>query len=175
MANMVSFQKELRKRKGTYDRIIEWKELADKNINEIKSFIFRWISFNGLYSASYEMDNHEKEAERVPEWKIVMTFCDKFILKDKVLVSQIYSDDKKKIFEENIKEKSNFMGEYLNNLKHMKTKEEQVKNMVMIAYKIRCRLFHGEKNPKLEVNQLVIKTADQVIETILNHFIKEKF
>ena len=66
------------------------------------------------------------------------------------------------------------MGEYLNNLKHMKTKEEQVKNMVMIAYKIRCRLFHGEKNPKLEVNQLVIKTADQVIETILNHFIKEK-
>ena len=63
---------------------------------------------------------------------------------------------------------------YLNNLKHMKTKEEQVKYMVMIAYKIRCRLFHGEKNPNLVVNQLVIKTADQVIETILNHFIKEK-
>ncbi|HEC40757.1 MAG TPA: hypothetical protein ENI29_21115 [bacterium] len=35
--NMVSFQKELRKRKGTYDRIIEWKELADKYTNEIRS------------------------------------------------------------------------------------------------------------------------------------------
>ena len=171
---MVSFQKELRKRKGTYDRIIEWKELADKYANEIRSFIFRWISFNGLYSASYEMDNHEKKAERVLEWKKVEAFCDKFILTDKVLVSQIYSDDKKKIFEENINEKSNYMGKYLNNLKYMKTKKEQVKYMVMIAYKIRCRLFHGEKNPNLEVNQLVIKTADQVIETILNHFIKEK-
>lgn len=171
---MTSFQKELRKRKGTYDRIIEWKELADKYKYEIRGFIFRWISFNGLYSASYEMDNYEKKSERVPEWKIVKIFCDKFILNDKVLVSKIYSDDKKKIFEENIKEKSNFMGEYLNNLKSMKTKEEQVKYMVMIAYKIRCRLFHGEKNPNLEVNQLVIKTADQVIETILNHFIKEK-
>lgn len=171
---MVSFQKELRKRKDTYNRIIEWKELADKKIDEIRRFIFRWISFNGLYSASYEMDNHEKKAERAPEWKKVGAFCDKFILKDKVLSSQIYSDDKKKIFEENINEKSNYMGEYLNNLKYMKTKEEQAKYMVMIAYKIRCRLFHGEKNPNLEVNQLVIKTADQVIETILNHFIKEK-
>ena len=52
----MSFQKELKKREGPYERIVEWKTLANKNLDIILSmkiqmkFIFRWIAFNGLYS-----------------------------------------------------------------------------------------------------------------------------
>ncbi|KKN06911.1 hypothetical protein LCGC14_1072430 [marine sediment metagenome] len=173
----MSFQKELKKREGPYERIVEWKTLANKNLDIILSmkiqmkFIFRWIAFNGLYSVSYEMDNGEKKAEKAQEWKKVEAFCDKFILTDKNLSSQIYSAEAKKIFFDNIKEKSNYMGKYLYDLKSARTKEEQAKYLVMIAYKIRCRLFHGEKNPSLDANQLVVETATKIINPILNYVI----
>ena len=43
--------------------------------------------------------------------------------------------------------------------------------MVLITYIIRCRLFHGKKNPLLEVNQDVAKTADQIIRPIIKYFL----
>ncbi len=46
--NMVSSFKELKKRKA-YTRIVKWKKITDNEPDKIKRFIFRWISFNGLY------------------------------------------------------------------------------------------------------------------------------
>jgi len=171
--NIKSFQKELRKRETTFNRIIEWKKLADIEPDKIKRFILRWISFNGLYFASYSMDSNEDEAERAKEFEIIENFCDKFILTNKILASKIYSDKIKKDFNENIKDKSRHMGDYLKNLNCDKSVEEKAKNLIMIAYKIRCRLFHGKKNPLLEVNQTIIEAADKIIATILNEMIKE--
>lgn len=45
---MVSSFKELKKRKA-YTRIVKWKKITDNEPDKIKRFIFRWISFNGLY------------------------------------------------------------------------------------------------------------------------------
>ena len=47
--------------------------------------------------------------------------------------------------------------------------------MILIAYKIRCRLFHGEKNPLLEVNREVVEAADQAITPIMNWILQRKF
>lgn len=169
--NLDLFQKELRKRNNTYERIVEWKKIAEKETNEIKKFIFRWISFNGLYTASYAMDHSQEEAEREYEIRLIESFCHKFILTNKNLASNIYSKELKEVLENNIKEKSRSMGIYLKHLKCKESIEVKAMNMILIAYKIRCRLFHGEKNPLLEVNQAVIKAANQVITPILNHII----
>lgn len=171
--NIDLFQKELRKRNKTYERIVEWKKIAERETNEIKKFIFRWISFNGLYTASYAMDHSQEEAEREYEIRLIESFCSKFILTNKSLASNIYSEDLKEVFENNIKEKSRSMAIYLKHLKSKESLEVKAMNMILIAYKIRCRLFHGEKNPLLEVNQAVIKATNQVIAPILNHIIKE--
>ena len=171
--NLYSFQKELRKRNSTYGRIVEWKKIAEGELNEIKKFIYRWISFNGLYIASYAMDHSQEEAERETEINLIKSFCNKFILTNQILASKIYSKDLKEIFENNIKDKSRSMGVYLKHLKCKESIEEKAMNMILIAYKIRCRLFHGEKNPLLKVNHKVIKAANQVIAPILNHIIEE--
>jgi len=171
------FQKELRKSKSTYARITKWKERALEENDDVNKFIFRWISFNGLYQASFEMahspDGQEK-AFNIPEWRIVKNFCDNFILTDDKLASKIYSSALENDFLDNIREKSRYMGEYLEGLKSANSMEEKSKYLVLVAYKIRCRLFHGEKNPLLDVDKVVVKAADQVIDTILNYIIREQ-
>ncbi|MHA1249431.1 MAG: hypothetical protein ACTSRP_05515 [Candidatus Helarchaeota archaeon] len=167
------FQKELQKRNNTYERILKWKKLAEEEKDDIiKRFIFRWISFNGLYKVSYVMDHDQEKADNEREIKLIESFCDKFIVTDKNLASKIFSENLKKIFEEKITIKSRNMGTYLTHIKCREIVEIKAKNMVFISYKIRCRLFHGEKNPNLNVNLEVIKAADQIIETILNYIIR---
>ena len=97
-----SFLKEFKKRKSTFKRILEWKKLAEEESDYIKQFIFRWISFNGLYMSVYAMfhgqDGHDK-VEHEPEWKVIKFFCDKFILPDKTLakftLKKLWKDSKK--------------------------------------------------------------------------------
>lgn len=166
----MTFLKELGKRNGTLNRIIEWNKLAEEETKIIHRFIFRWISFNGLYFAAYEMNKNQ--GENLPEWKIVEDFCNEFILKDKTLAKKIYSDDLKTVFNDNIKDKSRNMGKYLQGLENT-NEVEKTCSMVMIAYKIRCRLFHGEKNPDLEVNETLCKASDEVIASIMSYILKE--
>ncbi len=175
-----SFLKEFKKRQSTFNRILEWQKLAEEEPDEIKKFIFRWISFNGLYMAVYAMyqgpDGQEK-VENEPEWKVIKFFCDKFILTDERLALRIYSEEKKDDLIKLIKLRSKYMGSYLQNLENYQKIEEKAKFMVLISYKIRCRLFHGEKNPLLEMNREVVKIADGIIlpllTFILNNDIEE--
>lgn len=165
------FLRELGKRDGTLKRIAEWNQLADMEGDKIKRFIFRWIAFNGLYSASYAMKYGQDKADREKEYKLIAYFNKKFILYDQALSSKIYSDNVEKVFIARIKDKSNYMGTYLANLENEKNVNRKVCVMVMISYKIRCRLFHGEKDPNLEVNVEVSEAADKVIAPILNHIL----
>ncbi len=171
------FLKEFKKRESTFNRILEWKKLAEEESDDIKKFIYRWISFNALYMAVYAMfhgqDGQEK-VENEPEWKVIEFFYDKFILTDETLALKIYSEEIKEGLQKLIKVKSRYMGIYLQNLENCQKIEEKAKFMVMIAYKIRYRLFHGEKNPLLEVNQEVIKMADNIILSLLNYILNKK-
>lgn len=166
---MESYLTEFKKRENTINRIKHWNERANHEKNDkIDKFIYRWISFNGLYSALYasihfSQDKAEKASDRVK----INDFCNKFILTNKNLAAQIYSDALKKVFNDNIQERKGDMGDFLENLKKDIALEEKAMNMILIAYKLRCRLFHGEKNPLLEVNQNVIDAADQVIRPIM--------
>ncbi len=169
--NIELFLHDLGKRDGTLKRIAEWNQLADIEGDKIKRFIFRWIAFNGLYSASYAMKYGQDKADREKEHKLIEYFNKKFILHDQALSTIIYSDAIEKVFKTNIKDKSNYMGTYLANLENEKNVNKKVCAIVMIAYKIRCRLFHGEKDPNLEVNAEVSEAADKVIEPILNHIL----
>ena len=119
----------------------------------------------------YAMFNGQDKVESKPEWEVIEFFCDKFILPDKKLVLKIYSEEIAEGLQKNIKEKSRYMGTYLQNLNDCQRIEEKVKNMVMIAYKIRCRLFHGEKNPLLEVNLGIIKMADHIVLPLLDYIL----
>ncbi|MCK5590470.1 MAG: hypothetical protein KAI72_00820 [Candidatus Pacebacteria bacterium] len=169
-----SFLHELEKREGTLNRIKEWKKRAEGETNEINRFIFRWIAFNGLYFASYEMDYGQRKAEQKYEHILISEFCKKFILTDKTLASKIDSNDVERVFKNKIKDKSGYMGTSLVNMETAESTEEKICNMVMVAYKIRCRLFHGEKNPNLEINEEVCEAADKVIASVLDHVIVEE-
>ena len=173
LMDIKSFLHELEKRGGTLNRIKEWKKRAEGEANKINRFIFRWIAFNGLYCASYEIQNGKIEL-RTPEYKLIVSFCNEFILPDKTLASKVDLDALDSVFKNKIKEKSGHMGTYLDNIQNAKTDEEKIKNMVMVAYKIRCRLFHGEKNPNLEINEEVCEAADKVIASVLEHVIVEE-
>lgn len=63
-----------------------------------------------------------------------------------------------------IKKDTKGIGDLLKNLESKKKIIEKAWNMIKIAYKIRCRLFHDEKNPLLDVNEKVSNAADQVFE-----------
>lgn len=163
--------KELKKRTSTFKRIYEWNTRADKEEvdNSITKFIFRWISFNGLYSALYAIDQFKQnKADRAGDMRKIENFCTKYIKTDKTIASKIFSDDKTRVF----KKETSGLERYLNGLDENIDIEEKAISLVWIAYKIRCRLFHGEKNPNLEVNNKVVEAADQVITPIINYFLK---
>lgn len=70
--------KELKKRESTFERIFEWKIRADNEEvdNTIIRFIFRWISFNGLYSALYAIDQfNQNKADNAGDMKKIENFC----------------------------------------------------------------------------------------------------
>ena len=169
--HIVSFFKELRKRKA-YTRIVKWKEFADVEPDKIKKFIFRWISFNGLYSALYSMEYGQAKTENAKDNDKIKYFLDNFIITNKIPATEIYSDTVKNIFKSEINRDTRGMMDLLRRLDYEITIEEKTGDMIKIAYKIRCRLFHGEKNPLLDVNEKVSNAADQVITPILNYIIK---
>lgn len=167
---MSSF-KELRKRKA-YTRIVKWNELADIEPDKIKKFIFRWISFNGLYSALYSMEHGQENTEAANDNDKIKYFLDNFIMTNKIPATEIYSDTIKKTFKREINKDTRGIMNLLRRLDYKTNIEEKAGDMIKITYKIRCRLFHGEKNPLLDVNEKVCNVADQVIKPILNHIIK---
>lgn len=166
---MESYLTEFKKRENTINRIKQWNERANhEKKDKIDKFIYRWISFNGLYSALYASIHFSQEkAEKASDRVKINDFCKRFILTNKNLAAQIYSDALKKVFNDSIQERKGDIGDFLENLKKDTTLEVKAMNMILIAYKLRCRLFHGEKNPLLEVDQNVIDAADQVILPIM--------
>jgi len=147
---------------STFKRIREWKKLSEGEDDVFKRFIFRWISFNGLYNAYYE----NKGLEGDPERRIIEKFCNDFVSGE--LASEIIKSAAVSNFEKNIKDESRSMGKDLNKLKNKSLPEDKrAKAAVMVAYKIRCRLFHGEKNPDLDVNREVCEAADLIISKVL--------
>jgi len=170
---MVLSFKELKKRKA-YTRIVKWKKFADNEPDKIKRFIFRWISFNGLYSALYSMEYGQEKTEDTSDNEKMEHFLNNFILTNRIPAEEIYSDTIKNVFKKEIKKDTRGIGDLLKNLECKKNVKEKVRNMIKIAYKIRCRLFHGEKNPLLDVNEKVSNAADQVIAPILNYIIQEQ-
>jgi len=167
----VSSFKELRKRKA-YTRIVKWKEFADIEQDDIKKFIFRWISFNGLYSALYSMEYGQEETEDANDSIKIQYFLDNFIMTNRIPATEIYSDTVRNIFKSEISRDTRGIMNLLRRLDDKINIEEKAGVMIKIAYKIRCRLFHGEKNPLLDVNERVSNAADQVITPILNYIIK---
>ena len=161
----------MKKREGTIERIIEWNKRAEKENDKIDQFIFRWISFNGLYSSLYDVIYHEERAIKVREIDVVSKFSKEFIETNNNLAHQIYSKENETFLNEKIKERSGLMGKFIDYMKQEKEIPKKAKAMVLITYIIRCRLFHGKKSPLLEVNQDVAKIADQIIRPIINYFL----
>ena len=166
MNNITSFR-EFRKRKA-YSSIDEWNTYAQEEQDIIKKFIFRWIAFNGLHTALYSMKFGQEETEDATDNTKINYFLDNFILTKLIPGDEICSDSTIKIFKSEIKRNSRGMMNLLGKLDDEKKIEEKTKVMIQIAYKIRCRLFHGEKNPLLDVNEIVCSAADKVITPVLN-------
>lgn len=169
----MSSLRELRKRK-VFETLKEWNKFADNESDEIKRYIFRWISFNGLYSALYAMEHGQNKTENTKDNTKITYFLKNFILADKIPVSEIYSDDVFIVFTEKIKTHTHGMGVLLRDLEQKNNLKETVSIMIRISYKIRSRIFHGEKNPDLDVNKIVANAADQFIKRILNYIIEEQ-
>ena len=87
------------------------------------------------------------------------------------MASKITKSDAISIFKENIKDTSRYMGDWLSKIDNKSIpNDERAKAAIMVAYKIRCRLFHGQKNPDIEVNEIVCEAADLVVSKILEEF-----
>jgi len=176
MESLSNYIHQLRKEKATFNRIIQWNEYARNEIeDEIKRFIFRWISFNGLYSAIYAFihgTRGQEIADTTGDLDKIKYFCKKFILNNTKLALKVYSKDLKDIFSNNIKKKDDkHIDENLRVLDSSAPVEYKTKSIIIVAYKIRCRLFHGEKNPNLHVNKVLIEAADKVIEPLMEFII----
>lgn len=171
MLDKKSILHEFKKRKSTISRIIEWKNRAEEEKDTVIKFIFRWISFNGLYSSLYDVIHMEEQAVRVREIDVLTTFCEEFIETDNTIASKIYSVEKGEVFKKNIKERTSLMGDCLGILESNDSIERKATAMVKIAYIIRCRLFHGKKNPLLEVDQKTVEIADLVIAPVLEYIV----
>ena len=64
---------------ATFKRIIEWNKFAQEEKNNlVKRFIFRWISFNGLYSAVYSFIHSQEKADNAGDLDKIIFFCNKF-------------------------------------------------------------------------------------------------
>jgi len=170
--NIVFSFKELRKRKA-YTRIVKWNKYADIEPDKIKKFIFRWIAFNGLYSILYSMEYGQVNTENARDNEKLEYFFNNFILTNKIPAAEIYSDAIKNIFKKEIKRDTRGIGDLLKNLECKEEIEEKARNLIKIVYKVRCRLFHGEKTPLLDVNEKVSNAADHVITSILNYTINK--
>ncbi len=168
---MFSF-KELRKRKS-YTRIVKWNKYADIEPDKIKRFIFRWIAFNGLYSILYSMEHGQEKTENARDNEKLEYFVKNFILTNEIPAAEIYSDTIKDIFKDEIKRDTRGIGDLLKNLECREEIEEKARSLIKIAYQVRCRLFHGEKTPLLDVNEKVSNAADQVIAPILDYTVKK--
>ena len=168
--------KQLRKEKETFKRIIEWNKFAQKEKNNlVKRFIFRWISFNGLYSAVYSFIHSQEKADNAGDLDKIIFFCNNFILKKEDLASKIYSKILKDIFLSKIKKRKD--KHLKGNLKVLESSAPdiiKVKSLIIVSYKIRCRLFHGEKDPLLDVGREVIDAADNIIEPLMEFIINLK-
>jgi len=153
---------------STFNRIREWNKWSGDESDVFKRFIFRWISFNGLYNAHHE-GKGGGERDHEPEWKIIENFCNDFVSSQ--LASKITKSDAISIFKENIKDTSRHMGNWLSKIDNKSIpNDERAKAAIMVAYKIRSRLFHGQKNPDIEVNKIVCEAADLVVSKILEEF-----
>lgn len=151
---------------STFNRIREWNKWSGDESDVFKRFIFRWISFNGLYNAHHERKGGGK---RDHEWKIIVDFCNDFV--NGRLASGITKSDAIRVFKEKIKDTTD-MGDWLYKIDNQSMSEdERAKAAVMVAYKIRCRLFHGQKNPGMDVNKTVCKAADLIVSKILGEFL----
>ena len=168
MIDKRSILREFIKRENTVNRIMEWNIRAEKEKDAIAKFIFRWISFNGLYSSLYDVIHMEEKAVRVREIDVLTEFCEDFIETDNNLASKMYSKEREEKLKKNIKDRARLMGKCLDILENPNSNEGKATAMVKIAYIVRCRLFHGDKNPLLEVNQDTVGVADQVITPIIN-------
>ncbi|HEC40391.1 hypothetical protein LCGC14_0616380 [marine sediment metagenome] len=168
MIDKKSILREFIKRENTVNRIMEWNIRAEKEKDAIAKFIFRWISFNGLYSSLYDVIHMEEKAVGVREIDVLTEFCEDFIETDNNLASKMYSKEREEKLKKNIKDRARLMGKCLDILENPNSNEGKATAMVKIAYIVRCRLFHGDKNPLLEVNQDTVGVADQVITPIIN-------
>ncbi|MBD3214685.1 MAG: hypothetical protein GF311_18890 [Candidatus Lokiarchaeota archaeon] len=165
---------QLRNENKTIERIIQWSEYAKKEtIDVFKRFIFRWISFNGLYSAIYAFSqgpNGQEKADSTGDLDKINFFCNTFILSNGNIASRVYSKDLKDVFLNYIKKREDkHIEENLKVLNSSAPVGHKTKSIIIVAYKIRCRLFHGEKNPNLYVNRKLVKAADKVIDSLMEY------
>jgi hypothetical protein len=151
---------------STFNRIHEWNKWSEAESDVFRRFIFRWISFNGLYNVYHD---RKGGGERDSEPKIIEDFCKDFVSGQ--LATEIIKSDAVRVFKENIKDRSRNMGRWLSTLDNQSMSEdEQAEAAVMVAYKIRCRLFHGQKNPNMEINEIVCEAADRVVSKVIEEF-----
>lgn len=173
MVDEESVLHELKKEKSTIERIIEWNERAEEEEDKIDQFIFRWISFSGLYSSLYDAIFGEEKAVKVRDIDVMSKFSKEFIENNYNLAHQIYSIEIETFLNKNIRERSGLTGKFMDFLENEKEIQKKAKAMVLISYIIRCRLFHGKKSPVIEVNQDVAKVADQIIRPIIIYFLEK--
>ncbi|MFX1324112.1 MAG: hypothetical protein ACFE8N_04085 [Promethearchaeota archaeon] len=163
----MSFQ-ELKNR-GIWDRIFDWDESAIQESNGIKRFILRWIAFNGLYSALYSMVHGQENTENASDEIKLRHFFINLILKNEIPAEEIYSEGFKELLKKEIRNKKGSIGKLLKNLDTDIDIKEKSRDIIEIAYKIRCRLFHSEKDTLYDINESLCEVVDNIIAKILNY------
>lgn len=157
------------KNREIWERIFDWDGSATKESDGIKRFILRWIAFNGLYSALYSMVHGQENTENASDEAKLRHFFINLILKNEIPAEEIYSEEFKELLKKEIKNKKGGIGKLLKNLDADIDIKEKSRDIIEIAYKIRCRLFHGEKDPIYDINEPLCELADKIIAPILNY------
>lgn len=148
-----------------------WKRyFGNKNLSfdrePIIAFITLWMSYNSYYNqfSGRELTKSCKLSANSKAQKIYALY------KDAILdsFSKIpHKDDSIRLFvESNLSDKPPVKFDK----KHCK-----LKNFLSVVYQIRCNLFHGQKSPYIDSDEMLVKWAYENLYKILHEFNKNLF
>lgn len=157
------------------ERAEQWQEKANNQNNSFDRFISLWIAYNmvyGLYSKKECPNESPMENEGGKAIRIKKLIRDSEPLKQYLIQITPEFAEMLNIFrEEHWKKDKISLREHLLNASKKRSYEHLLDTILKLLYKIRCNLFHGQKELISESQNRLLELCSNLLEIILQESI----
>lgn len=160
------------------ERVKQWQIKASQENNSFNRFISLWIAYNmiyGIYSKkeypleSFDKNNDGEKAVRIKNLLINSEPLKQYLIQN---TSEL-ADSLAPFREEYWKKDQISLIKHLHNASRKRSYEHLIDTILKILYKIRCNLFHGEKEFLNGSQNELLRICSNILEEILNASIIE--